>query len=97
VGSFHRLRVIRCGDRAIHVDGSALRRVRFHDLRHTFGSLAINVASIVQVQAWMGHADIKTTMRYAHLESTDVSGRARDVMNRINIVRVAADQTRGCP
>jgi integrase len=65
-----------------HVDGSALRRrylamldaaglrrLRFHDLRHTFGLLAINVASIVQVQAWMGHADIKTTMRYLHHKS----------------------------
>ncbi len=65
-----------------HVDSSALRRrylatleaadlrqLRFHDLRHTFGSLAINVASIVQVQAWMGHADIKTTMRYLHHKS----------------------------
>ncbi len=66
----------------IHLDGSALRRrylatldaaglrrLRFHDLRHTFGSLAINVASIVQVQAWMGHADIQTTMRYLHHKS----------------------------
>jgi integrase len=65
-----------------HVDGSALRRryhlaleaaglrrLRFHDLRHTFGSLAINAATIVQVQAWMGHADIKTTMRYLHHKS----------------------------
>jgi integrase len=65
-----------------HVDGSALhrrylatleaaglRQLRFHDLRHTFGSLAINVASIVQVQAWMGHADTKTTMRYLHHKS----------------------------
>jgi integrase len=26
-------------------------------------------ASIVQVQAWMGHADIKTTMRYLHHKS----------------------------
>ena len=65
-----------------HVDGSALRRryhstlaaaglrrLRFHDLRHTFGSLSINVASIVQVQAWMGHADIQTTMRYLHHKS----------------------------
>jgi len=43
-----------------------LLRLRFYDLRHTFGSLAINVASIVQVQAWMGHADIQTTMCYLH-------------------------------
>lgn len=37
--------------------------LRFHDPHHTFGSLAINSVSIVQVQAWMGHSDIKTTMR----------------------------------
>ncbi len=51
------------------LDAAGLRRLRFHDLRHTFGSLAINVASIVQVQAWMGHVDIKTTMRYLHHKS----------------------------
>jgi integrase len=51
------------------LEAAGLRRLRFHDLRHTFGSLAINVASIVQVQAWMGHADIKTTMRYLHHKS----------------------------
>lgn len=51
------------------LDAAGLRRLRFHDLRHTFGSLAINVASIVQVQAWMGHADVKTTMRYLHHKS----------------------------
>lgn len=51
------------------LDVTGLRRLRFHDLRHTFGSLSINVASIVQVQAWMGHADIQTTMRYLHHKS----------------------------
>ena len=70
------------GEAGGYLDGSALRRrykrardaaglrpLRWHDLRHTFGSLAINYASIVQVQAWMGHADIKTTMRYLHHKS----------------------------
>jgi len=48
-------------------DRAGLRPLRFHDLRHTFGSLAVDGgASIVQVQAWMGHADSKTTMRYLH-------------------------------
>jgi integrase len=51
-------------ERALHDAG--LRRLRFHDLRHTFGSLAITQADIVEVQAWMGHADIQTTMRYLH-------------------------------
>ena len=43
-----------------------LRPLRFHDLRHVFGTLAITKADIVQVQAMMGHADIKTTQRYLH-------------------------------
>lgn len=70
------------GERGEYLDGSALRRrykraledaklrkLRFHDLRHTFGSIAIDQASIVQVQAWMGHADVQTTMKYMHHRS----------------------------
>jgi integrase len=63
-----------------YLDGSALRRryraaqktaklqpIRFHDLRHTFGSLAITQAeSVRELQDWMGHADARTTARYVH-------------------------------
>jgi integrase len=65
-----------------HLDGSALRRryksalrqaglreLRFHDLRHVFGSLAINALTILEVKEAMGHADVKTTMRYLHHKS----------------------------
>jgi integrase len=45
------------------LERAGLRPLRFHDLRHTFGTLAITRADIVEVQAWMGHADVKTTMR----------------------------------
>ena len=48
------------------LERAGLRPLRFHDLRHTFGTLAITRADIVEVQAWMGHADVKTTMRYLH-------------------------------
>jgi integrase len=40
--------------------------LRFHDLRHTFGTLAVQVAAISDVQAWMGHAQVQTTMIYVH-------------------------------
>ena len=62
-----------------YLDGSALRRrykvalgaadlrpLRFHDLRHTFGTRMIAQADIRRVQEWMGHADVQTTMRYLH-------------------------------
>jgi integrase len=67
------------GERSGFVDGSALRRrykaalkraglrpLRFHDLRHTFGTRMIAKADIRLVQHWMGHADIQTTMKYLH-------------------------------
>ena len=38
----------------------------FHDLRHTFGTMAIERFPLPTVQAWMGHADIQTTMRCVH-------------------------------
>jgi integrase len=67
------------GETGDYLDGSALRRryksalvaaglrpLRFHDLRHTFGTRMIAKADIRRVQEWMGHADIQTTMRYLH-------------------------------
>jgi len=39
----------------------------FHDLRHTFGTqCAARGIDLRKIQAWMGHADIQTTMRYLH-------------------------------
>jgi hypothetical protein len=40
--------------------------------------------SIYEVKEIRGHSNIKTTMRYAHLEKRDVSSRARDVINKLN-------------
>lgn len=45
---------------------AALRQLRFHDLRHTFGTRVIGVADIRRVQEWMGHANVQTTMQYLH-------------------------------
>ena len=62
------------------LDGSALRRrfkrardavglrpLRFHDLRHTYGSLlAAHGVDLVTIQAAMGHSALSTTSRYLH-------------------------------
>ncbi len=45
---------------------AGLRRLRFHDLRHTFGTRMIAKADVRRVQEWMGHANIQTTMQYLH-------------------------------
>ncbi len=51
------------------LEKAGLRRIRFHDLRHTYGSLLIQGgASLAYVQRMMGHASIQTTVdTYVHL------------------------------
>jgi integrase len=88
------------GEGGDHLDGSALRRrykagltaaslrpLRFHDLRHTFGTRMIAKADIRRVQEWMGHADIQTTMRYLHY-----APRAEDAALVAEAFRVSGDE-----
>ncbi len=64
---------------------AGLADCKIHTLRHTHASRLIqNGMSVYEVREVLGHTDIKTTMRYAHLESKLVSTKARDVMNRLN-------------
>jgi site-specific recombinase XerD len=45
-----------------------LKDFRFHDLRHTFASnLAMKGADLYSIKELLGHADVTTTQRYAHL------------------------------
>jgi integrase len=58
------------------LERAGLRRVRFHDLRHTFGSLLINEgAPLTYVRDQMGHSSIKVTVdTYGHLiPSADIA------------------------
>lgn len=48
---------------------AGLRDVRMHDLRHSFASFLINGGrTIYEVQHLLGHTQVKTTERYAHLQ-----------------------------
>jgi integrase len=54
---------VRAGYKAALAE-AGLRELRFHDLRHTFGTHAIRTADSREVMEWMGHQDIKTTQVY---------------------------------
>jgi integrase len=53
-------RFVRAAERA------GLPRLSFHELRHTFGTQAIRMFKIHEVQRMMGHRHITTTERYLH-------------------------------
>ena len=45
-----------------------VKKIRIHDMRHTFASLALMAGvDVPTVQKWLGHKDIQTTMRYIKL------------------------------
>lgn len=63
---------------------AGLREIGWHVLRHTFAShLAQNGVSIVVIKELLGHADIKTTMRYSHLTDSAIRG-AVETLNTNN-------------
>lgn len=65
---------------------SGLEDAKIHTLRHTHASRLIqNGLSVYEVREVLGHTDIKTTKRYAHLENRHVTSKARDVINSLNI------------
>jgi integrase len=81
------------------LDGSALRRrvsrareaaelreMRFHDLRHTYGSLLVaGGIDLASVKAAMGHARLSTTERYLHARSaSDLAGRFTRAFGGVN-------------
>lgn len=63
---------------------AGLEDCSFHTLRHTLASKLIqNGMNIYEVKEILGHTDIKTTMRYAHLERVDVSRRAVHLIDKL--------------
>lgn len=57
---------------------AGLRSIRPHDIRHSFASqLVMKNVSLKVIQELLGHSDIQTTMRYAHL----ASGVKKDAVN----------------
>lgn len=64
--------------------------LRFHDLRHDFATRLLRATgNLKTVQRALGHADISTTTRYAHVDDADVL----EAMERVAKSR---EKSRGC-
>ncbi|WP_171172785.1 site-specific integrase [Ruegeria sp. HKCCA0370] len=64
---------------------AGLNDVRIHDLRHTYASNAVSSGMPIQmVGRLLGHSQIQTTMRYAHLADDPVRQAAEENASRLN-------------
>ena len=66
---------------------NGLRRIRFHDLRHSCASLLLaNGVPMKQIQEWLGHSDFSTTANfYAHLEYQSKMSSASAMMQGVDL------------
>lgn len=64
---------------------NGLRKIRFHDLRHSCASLLLkHGVPMKQIQEWLGHSDISTTATiYAHLDSQSKQLSAETMANTL--------------
>jgi integrase len=67
-----------------------LRKIRFHDLRHSCASLLLaNNVPMKQIQDWLGHSDFATTANiYAHLDFNSKLVSAQAMVDGLNFVIV---------
>ena len=72
---------------------AGIAHLRFHDLRHTFGTLAVQEFALSDVKAYMGHADIATTMIYVHhVPQHDAADRLSARLARASTAAAAFDR-----
>ena len=66
---------------------AGLSDVRVHDLRHSFASLLVNAGrTLYEVQHILGHTQVKTTQRYAHLSQDTLREAANEATKAVGNV-----------
>ena len=73
---------------------AGLQDVRLHDLRHSYASALVNQGrSIYEVQKLLGHANVRTTERYAHLSTETLMAGASSVERHYDLKYRSAPDT----
>ncbi len=75
-----------------------LADVRMHDLRHSFASFLVNSGqSLYTVQKLLGHTQVKTTQRYAHLSQDSLLIASNEISKAIPILMAMPQQVIDVP
>ena len=54
------------------LEDNNMKHIRLHDLRHSCATLLLhNNVPIKDIQVWLGHSNMQTTLNYAHLDETN--------------------------
>lgn len=69
---------------------NGLRKIRFHDLRHSCASLLYaSGVSLKEIQQWLGHSDISTTSNiYTHLDYSSKVTSANAILSVLDPIQV---------
>jgi len=69
------------------VESHGLRRMRFHDLRHSCALILLaNGVPLKHIQEWLGHSDFSTTANiYAHLDYSAKLTSAQAMVEGVNL------------
>jgi integrase len=74
---------------------AGIPEVRIHDLRHSFASFLINAGrSLYEVQKILGHSQISTTQRYAHLSSETLLDAVNEVVTLTGLSELTKSDVR---
>lgn len=77
------------------LEKNGLRRIRFHDLRHSCASLLLaNGVPMKQIQEWLGHSDFSTTANiYAHLDYASKLSSAEAMLSALHMPNLSPAAT----
>ena len=69
------------------LEDNNLKRIRLHDLRHSCATLLIqNKVPIKDIQIWLGHSNIQTTMIYTHMDESNKKISAQVLIDKFQYI-----------
>ncbi|MCL2400435.1 MAG: site-specific integrase [Defluviitaleaceae bacterium] len=69
------------------IDHHGMKRIRFHDLRHSCASLLLSLGySMKEIQEWLGHSNYQTTANlYSHVDPRNKKEMIRGLSNALGV------------